>query len=212
MSTFVFMLHFRRALLAHPHHLRLRISALPAASGGTPTASLSQTWPALIFPSHLPSRACPRSSRACQRTSSHAQRMDLLPNAPTPLNSPVFLLHDTALPMVDTPESSNPALIRLGARCGCPSLSASRSASALLPNSRSTVRSSCRPTTLALRALQRRTAVLRNLLVQAPALRSMRALLSLTLPAFDTELLAAAPGTLTHLALPHFVGVPPCSA
>lgn len=46
----------------------------------------------------------------------------------------------------------------------------------------------------------------------ALALRYMRALSSLTLPAFDAELLAAAPGTLTHLALPHFAGVPPCSA
>ncbi|KAH9003911.1 hypothetical protein EDB83DRAFT_2682298 [Lactarius deliciosus] len=59
---------------------------------------------------------------------------------------------------VGTPDSSNPALIRLGARRGCPSLPASRSASAQLPNSRSTVRSSCQPTTLALRPLQRRTA------------------------------------------------------
>ncbi|KAH9014510.1 hypothetical protein EDB84DRAFT_1443803 [Lactarius hengduanensis] len=73
-------------------------------------------------------------------------------------------------------------------------------------------------------------------LALALALRSMRALSALTLPAFDAELLSAAPGTLTHLtlladtfpyaffdgflaaparvrlthlALPHFVGVPP---
>ncbi|KAI9433230.1 hypothetical protein H4582DRAFT_2082710 [Lactarius indigo] len=75
-------------------------------------------------------------------------------------------------------------------------------------------------------------------LALALALRSMRALSALTLPAFDTELLSAAPGTLTHLtlladtlpyaffddflaapararlthlALPHFVGVPPAA-
>ncbi|KAH8978111.1 hypothetical protein EDB86DRAFT_3155434 [Lactarius hatsudake] len=75
-------------------------------------------------------------------------------------------------------------------------------------------------------------------LALALALRSMRALSALTLPAFDAELLAAAPGTLTHLtlladtlpyaffdgflaaparahlthlALPHFVGVPPAA-
>jgi hypothetical protein len=70
-------------------------------------------------------------------------------------------------------------------------------------------------------------------LALALALRSMRALSALTLPAFDPELLAAAPRTLarltlladtlpyaffgdflarsrlTHLALPNFVGVPP---
>ncbi|KAH9012410.1 hypothetical protein EDB83DRAFT_2556922 [Lactarius deliciosus] len=76
------------------------------------------------------------------------------------------------------------------------------------------------------------------ILALALALRSMRAVSALTLPAFDAELLAAAPGTLTHLtlladtlpyaffdgflaapararlthlALPHFVGVPPAS-
>ena len=70
------------------------------------------------------------------------------------------------------------------------------------------------------------------------ALRSMRALSALILPAFDAELLAAVPSTvtrltlladtlpfaifddflaapararLTHLALPHFVGVPPAA-
>ncbi|KAH9011140.1 hypothetical protein EDB84DRAFT_1054382 [Lactarius hengduanensis] len=75
-------------------------------------------------------------------------------------------------------------------------------------------------------------------LALALALRSMRALSALTLPAFDAELLSAAPGTLTHLtlladtlpyaffdgflaapararlthlALPHFVGVPPAA-
>ena len=75
-------------------------------------------------------------------------------------------------------------------------------------------------------------------LALALALRSMRALSTLTLPAFNAELLAAAPGTitrltlladtlpyaffddflaapararLTHLALPHFVGVPPAA-
>ncbi|KAH9062517.1 hypothetical protein EDB83DRAFT_2315391 [Lactarius deliciosus] len=75
-------------------------------------------------------------------------------------------------------------------------------------------------------------------LALALALGSMRALSALTLPAFDAELLAAAPGTLTHLtlladtlpyaffdgflvapararlthlALPHFVGVPPAA-
>ncbi|KAH8996039.1 hypothetical protein EDB92DRAFT_1844811, partial [Lactarius akahatsu] len=73
-------------------------------------------------------------------------------------------------------------------------------------------------------------------LALALALRVMRALSALTLPAFDAELLSTAPGTLTHLtlladtlpyaffdgflaahararlthlALPHFVGVPP---
>jgi hypothetical protein len=75
-------------------------------------------------------------------------------------------------------------------------------------------------------------------LALALALRSMRALSALTLPAFNSELLAAAPGAvtrltlladtlpyaffddflaapararLTHLALPHFVGVPPAA-
>ncbi|KAH9010493.1 hypothetical protein EDB83DRAFT_2680807 [Lactarius deliciosus] len=75
-------------------------------------------------------------------------------------------------------------------------------------------------------------------LALALALGSMRALSALTLPAFDAELLAAAPGTLTHLALladtlpyaffdgflvapararlthlalPHFVSVPPAA-
>ncbi|KAF8259047.1 hypothetical protein EI94DRAFT_1814100, partial [Lactarius quietus] len=75
-------------------------------------------------------------------------------------------------------------------------------------------------------------------LALALALRSMRALSALTLPAFDAELLVAAPGSLTrltlladtlpysffdeflcaptrarltHLALPHFVGVPPAA-
>ncbi|KAH8986652.1 hypothetical protein EDB86DRAFT_2235236 [Lactarius hatsudake] len=75
-------------------------------------------------------------------------------------------------------------------------------------------------------------------LALALALRSMRVLSALTLPAFDAELLAAAPGTLTHLtlladtlpyaffdgflaaparahlthlALPNFVGVPPAA-
>ena len=75
-------------------------------------------------------------------------------------------------------------------------------------------------------------------LALALSLRSMRALSALTLPAFDAELLAAAPGSLTsltlladtlpyaffddflaspararitHLALPHFVGVPPAA-
>ncbi|KAH9027815.1 hypothetical protein EDB85DRAFT_93969 [Lactarius pseudohatsudake] len=38
-------------------------------------------------------------------------------------------------------------------------------------------------------------------LALALALRSMRALSALTLPAFDAELLSAAPGTLTHLTL-----------
>ncbi|KAH9165317.1 hypothetical protein EDB89DRAFT_2011384 [Lactarius sanguifluus] len=191
------MLHFRRvrgrsskchiqALLIVPlHHLRLRISALPTASGDAPATSLSQTWPAPFFP----------SSRAYQHTSSrapaHGSPSKRTHSCPL-LNSPAFLLPDMALPTVGAPESSNPALIRLGARRGFPSLPASRSASALLPNSRSTVRSSCSGA----------WPVLRNLLALALALRSMRALV----------LLAAAPGTLTHLALPHFVGVPPCSA
>ena len=75
-------------------------------------------------------------------------------------------------------------------------------------------------------------------LALALALRSMRALSTLTLPAFNAELLAAAPGAITrltlladtlpyaffddflaapararliHLALPHFVGVPPAA-
>ncbi|KAH9058962.1 hypothetical protein EDB83DRAFT_2520713 [Lactarius deliciosus] len=39
----------------------------------------------------------------------------------------------------------------------------------------------------------------------------MRVLWSLTLPAFTAELLATAPGTLTQLVLPQFVGVPPCT-
>ncbi|KAH9166172.1 hypothetical protein EDB89DRAFT_2005578 [Lactarius sanguifluus] len=177
MSTFIFMLHFRRVrgrsskchfphiqALVLPYHLRLRISALPAASAHGPPSKRTHSCPLL--------------------------------------NSPAFLLRDMALPTVGALESSNPALIRLGARRCCPSLPGSRSASALLPDSRSTVRLSCRPTTLALRALQRRTALL----------RSMCTLSSLTLLAFDTELLAAAPGTLTHPALPHFVGMPPCSA
>ncbi|KAH8977790.1 hypothetical protein EDB86DRAFT_3157336 [Lactarius hatsudake] len=47
-----------------------------------------------------------------------------------------------------------------------------------------------------------------SILALAAALRSI-ALSSLTLPAFDAELLAAAPGTLTHLALPRRA---PCSA
>ncbi|KAH9010488.1 hypothetical protein EDB83DRAFT_2322430 [Lactarius deliciosus] len=50
-------------------------------------------------------------------------------------------------------------------------------------------------------------------LALALALRYMRALSALTLPAFDAELLSAAPARarLAHLALPHFVGVPPAA-
>lgn len=92
-------------------------------------------------------------------------------------------------------------------------------------------------TTLALRAYPRAHGA-SFVLALALALRSMRALSALTLPAFDAELLAAAPGTLarltlladtlpyaffddflaapararlTHLALPNFVGVPPAA-
>ncbi|KAH9010484.1 hypothetical protein EDB83DRAFT_2322427 [Lactarius deliciosus] len=93
-------------------------------------------------------------------------------------------------------------------------------------------------TTLTLRAYPSALGPSFVLLALALALRSMRALSALTLPAFDAELLAAAPGTLTHLtlladtlpyaffdgflaapararlthlALPHFVGVPPAA-
>ena len=92
-------------------------------------------------------------------------------------------------------------------------------------------------TTLALRAYPHSHGASFELAL-ALALRSMRALSALTLPAFDAELLAAAPGALTrltlladtlpytffndfltapararltHLALPNFVGVPPAA-
>ncbi|KAH9037344.1 hypothetical protein EDB84DRAFT_1142156 [Lactarius hengduanensis] len=82
------------------------------------------------------------------------------------------------------------------------------------------------------------TLTLRVVLALALALRSMPVLSALALPAFDAEQLAAAPGTLmhltlladmlsyaffdevlaapacvrlTHLVLPHFVGVPPAA-
>ncbi|KAH9019883.1 hypothetical protein EDB85DRAFT_2006671, partial [Lactarius pseudohatsudake] len=88
MTTFVFMLYFRRVwgraskchfphiqALVPPHHLRLRISALPAASDDAPTTSLSQTWPAPIFtflPVHvrdLPERANTHHPAPCARIS-----------------------------------------------------------------------------------------------------------------------------------------------
>ncbi|KAH9021971.1 hypothetical protein EDB85DRAFT_1998169 [Lactarius pseudohatsudake] len=137
----------------------------------------------------------------------------------------------------------------------CPSSLVSQSASASPRNSRSIARSSSPPPlpmhgrvaswrtvprgtrydAPAVRLFAQARPVLSNLLELAPALRSMRALLALTRPAFDAELLAMALGALmhltpltdtppytsfddflaapasvhlTHLALLHFVGVP----
>ncbi|KAH8996036.1 hypothetical protein EDB92DRAFT_116806 [Lactarius akahatsu] len=106
--------------------------------------SVSPSFPRMseIFPS-MPTHIIPRPAHGSPSKRTHSR---------PPLNSPAFLLPDTALPAVGAPGSFNPALIRLGAHRGCPSLPASRSASTLLPNSRSTVCSSCRPLTLALRA------------------------------------------------------------
>ncbi|KAH9037210.1 hypothetical protein EDB85DRAFT_627354 [Lactarius pseudohatsudake] len=242
------------ALLAARHRLHLQISVLPAASGDVLVLSPGWMWSALIRLSHLPSRACPGCSQAYQHTSSHpahgppsrrtppAPAHSAHPHSCTPRPSPRTY---SSRARHGSPDSRRARALRSRSHSswrtsrarGCPSLHASRSASAPPRSSRSTARSSCPQTTRTLRAYPPAHGP-SFVVALALALRSMRALSALTLLAFDAELLSAAPGTLTHLtlladtlpyacfdgflaapvrarlthlALPHFVGVPPAA-
>ncbi|KAH9165319.1 hypothetical protein EDB89DRAFT_1911495 [Lactarius sanguifluus] len=229
----------------------------PSVSGNVLALSPSWTWPAPIRLSHLPSRACPRCSQAFQRTLSHPARgppsrrtppapaHSAHPHSCTPQPSPLTHFHHQRI-IVTSPqvfEPRTPRLARQQARQSPPiPLSF---VLAHVPRSRLPVlaRVSKRFSPAAQLALYDADACVARLagtphlaalhgpsfvLALALALRSMRALSALTLPAFDAELLSAAPDTLpyvffdgflaapararpTHLALPHFVGVPPAA-
>ncbi|KAH8990901.1 hypothetical protein EDB86DRAFT_3080179 [Lactarius hatsudake] len=242
MATIAFMLHFcrrtgaplqgcyfphfqRAALLAARRDLHLQISVLPAASGDAPALSPSWTWPAPIIPSHPPSRTCPRCSQAYQAptrarilSSPSFQRSPTqsthAPEPPSPQR--IISVHPTdirAAQPTARPTAGTPIPLSLGLghvpRSWLPSSHASRSASAPLRSVRSTVHlelsaddaDACAPHLTAL-------ASTRSCSPRRPALSHLTLLYAF----FDHLLVAPARARLTHLTLPHFVGVPSASA
>ncbi|KAH9160125.1 hypothetical protein EDB89DRAFT_2236142 [Lactarius sanguifluus] len=204
--------------------------------------------PALSSPAFLHSPT--ESAHAPATTTAPAHHSDF----PTGIRAS----HATARPTAGAPEPSDPALICLGTRPAlaaarpCPRLEALQCSRAVcvLPLELSADDADACVARLAgaphLAALV--TTLTQHayppahgpsfVLAFALALRSMRALSALTLATFDTELLSAVPGTLTHLtlladtlpyaffdgflaapvrarlthlALPHFAGVPPAA-